>query len=218
MNLANRTRLWQIISPTLPVGAFHHSQGLEQAIDCGWVHDEKSTHAWIDGLLGHTVAHADLPVITRVHAAWRDRDVAQVIRWDETCLACRETRELRDEDLNMGAALKRLIIELREPHPEVELGFAATFAVLAANWSLASDDAMAGYAWSYCENQVAVAIKLVPLGYSAGQRVLRDLGSDLQDVIDKALACSEDEIGRSAAGLAIASSRHETQYTRLFRS
>ena len=168
MQLANRTRIWQLISPTLPVGAFHHSQGLEQAIDCGWVHDEQSTHAWIEGLLGHTIAHTDLPVIRRVHAAWRERDLDRIIRWDETCRACRETRELREEDLNMGAALKRLIGELSEPYPEVELGFPATFAVLAANWSLEGDDAMAGYAWSFCENQVAAAIKLVPSDIALG--------------------------------------------------
>ena len=216
--LTDQTRLWQLISPTLPVGAFNHSQALEQAVACASVHGETSALAWIAGLLHRTIAHVDLPVIARVHAAWQQHDTAEVVRWNAICQACRETRELRDEDRNMGAALKQLMVELREPLPDAELGFAAAFAVAAANWSLPRADAMAGYAWAWCENQVAAAIKLVPLGHSSGQRVLLELGTQLQAVVDTALACPDEQIGRSSPGLAIASARHETQYTRLFRS
>ena len=210
--------LWRLISPLLPVGAFHHSQGLEQAVAWRQVRDEPSARDWIEGLLGHVVAHVDLPILTRVRRAWAARRGAEVERWDAVCRACRETRELREEERNMGAALMRLLRELGEPAPTARLGFVAAFGVAAANAALPEREAAAGYAWAWCENQASAAVRLVPLGQSAGQRILRHLGRRLDAVVEGALGLADDEIGRSAPGLAIASARHETQYTRLFRS
>ena len=212
------TELWRLISPLLPVGAFHHSQGLEQAAAWRDVHDEASARDWIEGLLGHVAACVDLPVVARVRRAWAARRAAEVEHWDAVCRACRETRELRDEERNMGAALMRLLHELDEPTPPARLGFAAAFGVAAANASLPEREAAAGYAWAWCENQTAAAVRLIPLGQSAGQRIVRHLGRRLETVVEGALELADEEIGRSAPGLAIASARHETQYTRLFRS
>lgn len=216
--ITDQARLWQLISPTLPVGAFSYSQGLEQAVHCGWVSDEATSHAWIEGVLEHGMSSVDIPVIKRVHSAWRRGDATEIARWDAICHACRETDELRKEDRNMGGALKRLTLELGDAVPDVAMGFAAAYAVVAANWSVPARDAAAGYAWAWCENQVAAAIKLVPLGHSAGQRLLRDLAAKLEGVVERGMKCSDDELGMSLPGLAIASARHETQYTRLFRS
>lgn len=212
------SELWRLISPLLPVGAFHHSQGLEQAAAWRQVHDEASARDWIEGLLDHVAAHVDLPVVVRVRRAWAARRGAEVEHWDAICRACRETRELRDEERNMGAALMRLLRELDEPTPPARLGFAAAFGVAAANASLPEREAAAGYAWAWCENQTAAAVRLIPLGQSAGQRIVRHLGRRLETVVEGALELADEEIGRSAPGLAIASARHETQYTRLFRS
>ena len=212
------TELWRLISPLLPVGAFHHSQGLEQVVARRRVHDEASAHEWIEGLLDHTVAHVDLPVLARTRRAWAARRAAEVERWDAVCHACRETRELRDEERNMGSALMRLLRELDEPVPPARLGFVAAFGVAAANASLPERETVAGYAWAWCENQAAAAVKLVPLGQSAGQRILRHLGGRLESAVESALGLADEDVGRSAPGLAIASALHETQYTRLFRS
>ena len=216
--LADQTRLWRLISPTLPVGAFQYSQGLEAAVGRDWVHDEASARDWIGGILRRTIASVDLPILVRVHAAWQQRDHDRLARWDQVCRACRETRELREEEQNMGFALRRLAVQLEDPMPDSPMGFVAAFAVVAANWSLSARDAAAGYAWSWCENQVASAVKLVPLGHTAGQRLLSAFGSALPGVVELALTCPDDEIGRGAPGLAIASSGHETQYSKLFRS
>lgn len=219
--LAEQTRLWQLISPALPVGAFHYSQGLEAAVCRGWVHDEATAREWIGGILHHTIARVDLPILMRVHAAWQQRDIDRLSRWNRACRAHRETRELREEEQNMGFALRRLAVELEDPMPDLPdgpLGFVAAFAVVAANWKLAARDAAAGYAWSWCENQVASAVKLVPLGQTAGQRMLAAFGAALPALVESARACRDDAIGRGAPGLAIASSGHETQYSKLFRS
>lgn len=212
------TRLWQLISPTLPVGAYHYSQGLEQAVSSGWVTDEASARAWVAGLLSTAVAGVDLPIVLRVHAAWRLRDAQAVRHWDDTARACRETAELRDEEANMGTALMRLARTLEAPVPEEPLGFAAAFAVVAADWDIAPGDALAGYAWSWGENQVAAAVKLVPLGHSAGQRILKSLGGVVEQAVQAALDCDDADIGCTAPGHALACAWHETKEVRLFRS
>ena len=211
-------RLWQLISPLSPVGAFHHSQGLEEAVESGAVADESTAFAWIGGLLGHTMAHLDLPVVARARGAWRDGDNAALRRWDGLSRACRETRESRAEERNMGAALLALLRELGERAPDGALGYPAAFGVAAANAALDADETLAGYAWAWCENQVACAVRLVPLGHSAGQRILRGLGARIEPALACALRVGDDEIGLSAPRLAVLSARHETRRTRLFRS
>ena len=212
------TRLWQLISPTLPVGAYHYSQGLEQAVASGWVIDESSANSWIAGLLHTVVAMVDLPIVIRVHAAWKQGDAETVRYWERFSLACRETAELREEEINMGSALTRLAGTLDARIPDGPLGFVAAFAVMAADWDMAVRDAVAGYAWSWCENQVAAAVKLVPLGHSAGQRILRGLGGGIGAAVLKALDCEDEDIGCTAQGHALACARHETKEVRLFRS
>ncbi len=211
-------RLWQLISPTLPVGAYSYSQALEYVIHRNVVVDEAGVRQWIDDLLQHGLARLDLPILLRVHSAWSGGDANGVRRWSRELEARRETAELRFEDLAMGGALTQLLASLDEPVPERQLPFAAAFAVAAVDWSIPADDACAGYAWAWCEAQVAAAVKLVPLGHTAGQRILRDVGAGIAAAVSTAAALDDDAIGLGLPGLAIASALHETQYTRLFRS
>ncbi len=211
-------RLWQLISPTLPVGAYSYSQALEQVVDSGEVNDEDAALSWMLGLLRHGVARLDLPILLRVHAAWAAGDAVATAHWSRSLEATRETSELRLEDLAMGGALADLLLKLGVTVPERRMPFAAAFAVAAVHWHISRAEACAGYAWSWCEAQVAAAIKLVPLGHTAGQRVLLALGDAIPEAVAAALACGDDDIGLSLPGFAIASALHETQYTRLFRS
>lgn len=213
-----RTKLWQLISPALPVGAYSYSQALEYVHFEGIVHDERSAVEWLRDLLAHGVARLDLPILERVHRAWAVRDDVAVRRWSRELEARRETAELRFEDLAMGSALTQLLTSLGEAVPERRLPFASAFAVAAANWSIPLEDACAGYAWAWCEAQVAAAVKLVPLGHTAGQRLLLALGAEIPAAVARAATCRDRDIGASLPGLAIASALHETQYTRLFRS
>ena len=211
-------RLWQLISPNLPVGAYSYSQGLEQVIHTAKITDEAATMNWISGVLEHGLARTDIPVLLRVYDATRNGDDEGALWWSRQLLAMRETAELRLEDLSMGAALLRLLPELGVPVPAAELPFAAAFAIGASAWNVDPTDACAGYAWSWSEQQVAAAIKLVPLGHTAGQRLLLALGERIERAVTIASGLDDEELGMSLPGLAIASARHETQYTRLFRS
>jgi urease accessory protein len=219
MNAAT-LRLWQLISPTLPVGAYSYSQALEYVIECGTVRDEPSTLAWLRELLHHGLAALDLPVLLRVHRAWTRGDATTVAKLSRELEARRDTAELRFEDMAMGGALTQLLTNLGEPLPSdtPRLPFASAFAVACANWRIAEEDACAGFAWAWCESQVAAAVKLVPLGHTAGQRMLLVLGAEVGTAVAAGVALDDDHIGATLPGLAIASALHETQYTRLFRS
>ena len=116
----------------------------------------------------------------------------------------------------MGIALCDLAGELGEVLPAEKLGFTAAFAAISVNNQIPLEEALNGYAWAWCENQVLAAVKLVPLGHRMGQRILRNLGPVINDAAADAAQC--DAIGVTAPGFVIASASHETQYSRIFRS
>lgn len=216
-------RLLQLISPGLPIGMYSYSQGLERAIDDGLVTNADDVHEWLEGLLAHGMTQIDLPVMVRLFDAWTLADNEAVVQWSKTLNACRETSELRAEDRQTGQALARLLValELDDAQPwlrKPEATLATLFSLAAVRWAIPKRQAAIGYLWSWLENQVLCAVKLVPLGQVAGQRLLIALASRLPEQVNRALLLADDEIGSSVFGLALASSRHETQYSRLFRS
>lgn len=218
-----RVRLMQLVSPTLPVGAFHYSQGLEWAVERRWVHSPETLIDWLAGLLDDGLCRLELPLLRRLHLACGRADRAAVGALGRMLYASRETRELRAEERNRARALVSLLSDLgiaRATAWRDELLHcqAAPFALAATHWHISVADCLLGYAWGWLENQVAAAIKLVPLGQTDGQRVQLLLGERLPGVVERALAVADDEIGSAAPALAIASARHERQYTRLFRS
>jgi len=216
-------RLWQLISPALPVGAYAYSQGLEYATEHGWVTDEATAEHWIIGILSHTLARLDIPVLSRLSLAWQNNELNAVNHWNDFLLACRESSELKNEDIHLGNSLRQLLAELDVPsaanwaanHAST---FASMFALAAAHWHIPVRDAAMGYLWAWTENQIAAAIKLVPLGQTAGQRILSAALARIPDLAESGLTLADEDIGALAPGLAIASALHETQYTRLFRS
>ena len=218
-----RLRLMQLISPTLPIGAFTYSQGLEWAVEAGWVHDVDTLVDWLEGLLGDGLTQLELPILKRLYSACEREEVEAMERWGRQLYASRETRELRAEEHNRARALDKLLADLGiRPASDWKNSLrhcqAAPFALAAVHWQISIEDCLLGYAWGWLENQVAAAIKLVPLGQTDGQRVQLRLAERLPAAVQRALLIGDDDIGAGAPALAIASARHETQYTRLFRS
>jgi urease accessory protein len=216
-------RLLQLVSPSLPVGAFAYSQGLEWAVEAGWVRNGDGLADWLGDLLQHGLARLDLPILVRQQRAWQAADLGAVAHWNALLLATRETAELRAEEHNRGRALATLLpgLSLEVPGGDwasVAQTQSAGFALAAAAWAIPERDAALGYAWGWLENQVLAAVKAIPLGQTQGQQVLLRLAARIPEALDTALALHSGDIGASAPALAIASSRHETQYTRLFRS
>jgi urease accessory protein len=204
----NLPRLLQLASPTLPVGAYSYSQGLEAAVEAGIVKDAASAEEWIADVLTFSVGTFEAPVL------WRMMHGEAL---NELFLASRESAELRAETLQMGHSLCRLLTELEvKDVPQGEVAFPTAFAAAARNWSIEPRAALVAYLWSWLENQVMAAIKVVPLGQSAGQKILLSLGSRLEEIVD--WAASAEVMRNFAPGLAMLSAKHETQYSRLFRS
>ena len=216
-------RLCQLVSPALPIGAFHFSQGLEYAVEAGWVRDEDGAAAWIGGVAAQAIATLDLPLLLRLHAAWSTGDAAAARRCSQRLLAARETAELRAEDRHMGRALARVLGELGFAEAahwsgSADASFAALFALAAVRWNIPPQQAACGYLWAWCENQVLAAVKLVPLGQSAGQRLLDRLLQGIPALAAAAASIADEDIGVATPMQGLASARHEGQYSRLFRS
>jgi len=198
-------RLLQLASPTLPVGAYSYSGGLEAAVEVGIVKDAKSAERWIGDVLEFSVLRMEAPMLLRM-IEQPDEE------WNAQFLASRETAELRAETVQMGYSLNRLLPELGvEPCSYEEPSFPAAYAQAVRAWGIPARQALTAYLWAWLENQVMAAVKAVPLGQTDGQKMLLALGARLHDF-------SEEEPGNFAPGLAMLSSFHETQYSRLFRS
>ena len=195
-------RLLQLASPTLPVGAYSYSQGLEAAIEARIVHDAASAERWIGDVLEFSMVRSDAPLL------WR---MLQGEDCDALYIASRETAELRAETLQMGHSLCRLLEDLGMAVPACEVAYPSAYAAAARHWNIEPRAALVAYLWSWLENQVMAAVKAVPLGQTAGQKMLLSLGARVE-------AIQPSEFSNFAPGLAILSSRHETQYSRLFRS
>lgn len=218
-----RLRLWQLISPALPIGAYAYSQGMEYAVNANWITDEDEAAEWIEGQLSSVLACLDVPVFARLYRAWGEDDEERLEYWSRFLLASRESSELVAEDRYLGTALARLLIDLgieqaRRWQDHSYSAYATVFTLAANHWSIDLDAAAEGYLWAWGENQVAAAIKLVPLGQTAGQRILSSLIDAIPEAVLHGLTLEDDDIGGLAPGLGIASALHETQYTRLFRS
>jgi urease accessory protein len=216
-------RLLQLVSPGLPIGMYSYSQGLERAVDDGWLTNAEQVADWLQGLLQNGLTRVDAPILARLYDAWHANDLAAVELWSQTLMACRETAELRAEDRQTGQALARLLVNLELPEADAwqkrpDATLATLFALAATRWQISKTDAVTGYLWGWLENQVLCAVKLVPLGQVAGQKLLKSLAGELPALVDQALQLTDAEIGGSCFGWTLASSRHEMQYSRLFRS
>jgi urease accessory protein len=215
--------LLRFVSPSLPIGAYAYSRALEYAVQSGAVHDEASSEAWILGLAVHATARLDAPILLRLYRAFAADDVEAVTRWNELLLACRESSELRLEDTQLGAALARLLVSQGHTRAEPyrkrhDVCYASMFALAAVCSQVPEQVALLGFMWAQAEGQVSAAVRLIPLGQTAGQNLQSRLVAALPACTATASALTDAEIGAFTPGLALASALHETQYTRLFRS
>ncbi|PCJ21827.1 MAG: urease accessory protein UreF [Gammaproteobacteria bacterium] len=215
-------RLLQLSSAALPVGGYSFSQGLEYAIDEAWLANEADLEQWLALQLSESLTQVDLPLLRRQLQALAAQNVKDFIRWNDYALACRETAELRLTDTAMGSALIKLLTDLNMPVTYAnaldQASFVSSFALAANFWQIDTTSACHGYCWSWLENQVAAATKLVPLGQTSAQRLLGRLQALIPEAVERCASVEDQDIGASLPALAMASAWHESQYSRLFRS
>jgi len=218
--------LLQLISPSLPIGAYSYSQALEVAIESRLVHDDASARRWIVDHLQYVLGYFEAPIFWRLLSAFEGRDGEQVNLWTERFIAARDTAEFRAETIQMGYSLGKLVVDLQiadssllnllEGQPEIPLPCALACAAVALG--VPHDAALLGMLFSWAENQVLVCVKSVPLGQVAGQRLLLSLRTDLEVVAAQAQNLEDDQLSNWSPGLSLLSMRHEVQYSRLYRS
>jgi urease accessory protein len=219
--------LW-LASPALPVGGFSYSEGLEAAVDAGLVHDEASAADWLADQLQLSLARCDLAVVAQAVPAWRSGDLARIVALNDWVLATRETQEFRLQTEQMGRSLQAWaqslgalgggVLQQLQAAGLQPPSYPVAMACAAAGAGAPLADSLAGYAFGWAENMVQAAIKSVPLGQSAGQRMLARLVREIPAAVEHAVSLDDDQRQAFTPMLAILSARHETQYSRLFRS
>lgn len=215
-------RLFQLISPSLPIGSFTYSQGLEWAYEAGWLADEHALEKWLLDLMQTAIVHLELPVLIQLHQAWQQSDEQQIEYWNQYLIASRETKELKQEEINRGRAMADIVSALmpmtEQDKSLIKSNQSCGFAYAVNGWHIDLETACIGFVWSWLENLVLAAVKIIPLGQTQGQQVLSRLALHIPELYQQTISIEVDNIGISSMALAIASSQHETQYTRLYRS
>jgi urease accessory protein len=222
---ASLLQLIWLASPALPVGGFSYSEGLEAAVDRSGVVTESIAADWLSDQLQISLARGDLAVLAKAIPAWRRGDLDAVKTLNDWVLQTRETSELRLQTEQMG----RSLLEWLRNHHSVSAAqidtcaqlpptYPVTFALAASPLTADVSDCLLAYAFGWAENMVQAALKSVPLGQSAGQRILARLAAEIPPAIAQATELADDERQAFSPMLAILSSQHETQYSRLFRS
>ncbi len=225
---ASLLQLIWLASPALPVGGFSYSEGLEAAVECGSVAGESSASDWLADQLHLTLARSDLAVVAKAVAAWRRGDLAHVCELNDWVLQTRETSELRLQAEQMGRSLVEWLrnqdagdaARLLQAQALADMSptYPVAFALAASRTQAPVRNVLLAFAFGWAENMVQAALKSVPLGQSAGQRILARLASEIPAAADHAHRLLDSERQAFSPMLAILSAQHETQYSRLFRS
>jgi len=216
--------IW-LASPALPIGGFSYSEGLEAAIEQGLVHNEKSATDWVVDQLHLTQSRGDMAVMAQAIPAWQCMDTQRLQALNDWVMATRETAEMRLQAEQMGRSLLDWLRNLQQAS-EAQLQCCAQLPptyplAMALALSLAQtplDQALQAVAFGWAENMTQAALKAVPLGQVSGQKILARLAQEIPEAVQHAMALSDDDRQAFCPMLAVMSARHETQYSRLFRS
>ena len=218
--------LLRLASPQLPIGGYSYSQGLEMAVENGWVNDSDSARRWLEDQLLLNLARFEAPLLLAHCEAAAQDDWPRLLQLAAEHRASRETRELQLESRQMGYSLAQLLDglpELDQPARDClaaadEPGLALAWALAARAWQITPADAVTAWLWGWLENQLAVLMKTLPLGQQAAQRLTSQLLPVLSQAQRDASELPEAAWGSAPLGLVLTSMAHERQYSRLFRS
>ncbi len=225
MHDSSLMQLMWLASPALPIGGFSYSECLEAAVDAGLVTNETEASDWLVEQLHTSLARADLAVIAQAIPAWQQQDHTRIAQLNAWVLQTRESSELRAQTEQMGRSLlewlrnhttaqAEQIALLASQQPTYPLAFALAASATGAPLR----DCLLANAFGWAENMMQAAIKAVPLGQSSGQRILSALAANIPAAVDQALALDDESRQAFSPMLAILSARHESQYSRIFRS
>ena len=223
------------MSPAFPVGGFTYSHGLEWAIEEGTVTSAASLERWLGDVLVHGAGQSDAILLVQAHRAAAAGDVGRLAEVIELSAALQPSKERRLEATAQGAAFVRAIADTwsNDAFAQLTAALGAAFATrggrvpwthapavgaAAAAHGLAADDVVAAFVQAFAANVVSAGVRAIPLGQSDGLRIVRALTPVVRRIAAAAEIADCDGVGGAAVLADIASMKHETQYTRLFRS
>ena len=225
MHDSSLMQLMWLASPALPIGGFSYSECLEASVDAGLVTSETEAADWLVEQLHTSLARADLAVIAQAIPAWQTADHTRIAQLNAWVLQTRESSELRAQTEQMGRSLLEWLRNHTTAQPEQiallasqQPTYPLAFALAASATGAPLRDCLLANAFGWAENMMQAAIKAVPLGQSSGQRILSALAANIPAAVDLALALDDENRQAFSPMLAILSARHESQYSRIFRS
>jgi urease accessory protein len=204
------------------VGGFSYSEGFEAAVEMAGIDTEATAVEWLADQLHLSLARGDLAVVAQAIAAWRDNNAPRIRTLNDWVMATRESAEFMLQTEQMGRSFVEWLKLHHADTATVFEGLPATypvaFAFAASRTGAPVHDGCLAFAFGWAENMSAAAVKAVPLGQSAGQRILARLAREIPGAVTQAMRLTDDERQAFTPLLAVLSARHETQYSRLFRS
>ncbi|MFQ4144394.1 urease accessory protein UreF [Chlorogloeopsis sp. ULAP02] len=221
---SNFLYILQLASPALPVGAYSYSEGLETLIENSTIATKENLKHWLVMELCYGTIRLEAAVMVRAYQSIKENDLKTLSDWNFWLSAARETEELRASSVGMGRSLMRLLVDLQPQLATIAnaignyCNYAIAFGVASAYWQINIEAAVLGYLHNWASNLITTGVKLIPLGQTAGQQLLLELQSLLGATTVEVLDLEDDELSCCSWGLSIASMKHETLYTRLFRS
>ena len=211
---------FSLVSPNLPIGAFSYSEALESAVENKIVTDCDSFYKWLIHNLKRSLVYFELPVLRHLYES---NNVDEFSFWTQRAIAMRNTFELRKEEVDKGKAFVRIISSLlltdnKEFLEVARRSYLSAFSLYAKSDDLSLEMMLQCYLFSYIESQCIAAVKLVPLGQTDAWKCIKNASHLSDEIIEKSLTVKDDEIGAGLVNLSILSVKHETQYSRIFRS
>jgi urease accessory protein len=202
------------LSPGFPTGGFAYSHGLEWAVEAGDIRDADTLRNWLNDVVAHGSVRSDTILLRHAHCNASDPDALREIA--ALGLAATPSRERRDEALNQGRAFA-LAVAPWAPVPD-DMPYAVAVGAAAAGKGVPEDAAAVAYVQAFATNLISAAVRLVPLGQTDGLRVLAALEPVILATAEDTKTATLDDLGGCAFRSDLSAMRHETQYTRLFRS
>ncbi|PSF35298.1 urease accessory protein UreF [Aphanothece hegewaldii CCALA 016] len=216
--------LLQITSPTLPVGAYSYSEGIETLVSQEIITNKETLQQWIIQSLKFGSIRIESAIMLRAYHDFLGDNIEGLIKWNLWLSATRETKELRQQSWQMGQSLLKLLTELQPEIKDIssqlypDCNYAVVFGIAGAIWQIPEHELLLGYLQSWSSNLINAGLRLIPLGQTDGQKILVNLQNDLIQVTQDILELKDEDLRGWGWGLSLASMQHETLYTRLFRS
>jgi urease accessory protein len=219
--------LLQLCNSSFPLGAYSYSEGLETLVEEKQIIDSKSLNKWLVNELKYGSIRIELAIVIRSYNCYFKKDLEGLLYWNNWFSASRETSELRQQSWQMGKSLLRLILSFEPENQSLQqiinsfnapCNYGIAFGIITAHWGIKMENVLLGYVHNWVNNLINVAVKLIPLGQTEGQKLLLNINQEIITNINVIISLKDEELSSCSWGLSLASLKHEQLYSRLFRS